>query len=377
VVSDSAGVTIVENEAPTLTEPWAINPQPIARIGDQTGDLELEFFRIRGAVGFADGTFVVANGGTQELRWFSSTGTFLYAAGSAGQGPGEFTVLSRIFPSSNGSIAAYDTQQRRISVFARDGALMESLSFPALASSVGISGPIGAFSEGCYLAVPLGFWLDDPGPTRVEREALEVQKWCGGATAESLGSFPGREVAVAAQSNGIISRGPQRFGREGFVAVDSARWVIGDNDRPEYQVRAATGELTQVVRWRPATRSVSPADLDAHLQQELDRRPGELEWQQGIRAWYAQFPAPPETMPAFSGVILDAADNVWVREYRSPADPPGERFLVFDSAGAWLGNTSLPAGVTALWIDQDYMVGLITDDLGVESVGVFELVKPN
>jgi hypothetical protein len=96
-----------------------------------------------------------------------------------------------------------------------------------------------------------------------------------------------------------------------------------------------------------------------------------------IRLGYELFPEPPTTMPAFSGLRLDAAGNVWVREYRSPADSEGERFLVFDSAGVWLGNISLPADVTALWIDEDYLVGLITDDLGVESVGVFELVKPN
>lgn len=88
VVRDSAGVTIVENSEPQWSDAlaWRIVGVPTLDIGTLEGLPEYEFFGVGGAVVMTNGTVVVSNGGTNELRFFDSAGGFLRATGGKGGG---------------------------------------------------------------------------------------------------------------------------------------------------------------------------------------------------------------------------------------------------------------------------------------------------
>ncbi len=69
-VRDSAGIAIVENTGPAWSEGqrWSLGTEPTLRIGTVEGDLDYIFERVRGATRMDDGTIVVLEGGTNELR---------------------------------------------------------------------------------------------------------------------------------------------------------------------------------------------------------------------------------------------------------------------------------------------------------------------
>jgi hypothetical protein len=105
---DSAGVTIVENRrgAWGRRDSWRLSQTPLLDIGVCEGDPSYELFDAHSSVRLTDGTIVVANGGTQELRWYDATGTFVRSVGRSGGGPGEFTSLDDIALLGGDSVAA-------------------------------------------------------------------------------------------------------------------------------------------------------------------------------------------------------------------------------------------------------------------------------
>ena len=111
-----ASVVIVENSGPVWEQPWVIEESPLFRIGDLSGQPEYELYRVSGAVRLSDGRLVIGNSGTSELRWYSETGEFIRSAGGAGEGPGEFSLLSVIIPIGGDSIAVGDPRLRRLSI---------------------------------------------------------------------------------------------------------------------------------------------------------------------------------------------------------------------------------------------------------------------
>ena len=130
LVSDSAGVTIVENFEPVWStdDAWHLSEAPLVDIGVVDGDPNYQLYRVTSSARFADGTIVLANSGTQEVRWYDRDGQYICSAGGEGGGPGEFQALYRIAISGD-STFAFDTRSSRITVFDRPGAMVRSVSF--------------------------------------------------------------------------------------------------------------------------------------------------------------------------------------------------------------------------------------------------------
>lgn len=76
VVRDSAGVRIVQNgySGQPVPENWRLSEQPLLEIGGLEARPGHDLFRVVGALLLADGTIVVANAGSHELRFYDGTG---------------------------------------------------------------------------------------------------------------------------------------------------------------------------------------------------------------------------------------------------------------------------------------------------------------
>lgn len=92
----------------------------------------------------------MANAGTGELRAFGPAGEFLYAAGKAGDAPGQFLGLAAMHQTGSGDLLAYDYRAKRISVFGDDLTLRRTSSLRDL--------PVARDGLAPYPA-PVG-WLD-------------------------------------------------------------------------------------------------------------------------------------------------------------------------------------------------------------------------
>jgi hypothetical protein len=73
-VRDSAGIRIVENGDPALAPGWRLEPLPIASIGNGMGDPRLELHDVTSIALQDDGSIVIANTGTHEVRFYTAVG---------------------------------------------------------------------------------------------------------------------------------------------------------------------------------------------------------------------------------------------------------------------------------------------------------------
>ena len=78
-VRDSAGVRIVENQAPIPDSrlAWEISIEPTLSIGALEGEEAYQLFQVVTATRLTDGRVLVANRGTSEIRVFDASGTYL------------------------------------------------------------------------------------------------------------------------------------------------------------------------------------------------------------------------------------------------------------------------------------------------------------
>lgn len=82
----------------------------------------------------------------------------------------------------------------------------------------------------------------------------------------------------------------------------------------------------------------------------------------------------PATMPAYSSLLADREDNLWVEEFEWQRDRP-RVWAVFTTEGEPLGRLSVPAGLRVLEADPDYLVGVHKDEPDVEQVRVYRVER--
>jgi hypothetical protein len=77
--------------------------------------------------------------------------------------------------------------------------------------------------------------------------------------------------------------------------------------------------------------------------------------------------------PAYERVEADASGEVWISDYPRPGENTPPRWSVFDREGRLIGRISLPRTFRLLDRGTDYVLGVVTDELGTERAQVYEL----
>ena len=126
-----------------------------------------------------------------------------------------------------------------------------------------------------------------------------------------------------------------------------------------------------VVRLDNGTAAPSEEDMQDWFEDfTANDTPGE---RAAFRRTFDDFPLL-ESFPAFASIVVDELDHVWVREFGTPGD---ERALwvVFDPNGVALGRIETPVGLEVYQIGADYILGRARDQLDVEGVQKWPLVR--
>jgi hypothetical protein len=376
IETDSAGVRIVENVDPTWSgaDIWRVAEFPELTLGGLDAAPEYEFFDVAGAVRLSDGRLVVANAGSYELRFYTAKGTYQAHAGRQGGGPGEFERISWIQRHGGDSLVAYDSRQRRLSIFDSVGLFVRSITSTA-PGSPRLPSFIGMFEDGSLLA-SRAFRPDAvTGVGRTETPLFRYR--ADGDAFDSIGTHPGSEYYVQTTGRGLTV-GTLRFGGRTEVRAARDHYYVATTDTYEVQRYSISGILQTIVRKRHTNLSVTDEDaatsLDAQLA-ELDNP----SFRPVIEELYASMPLP-ETMPAYGAagtgpsILLDDPGNLWIRELNRPGDDR-ERWTVFDARGRLQGTLRLPDGLRPFHIGTDFILGVAKDDLDVERVLLYELIK--
>jgi len=370
-VRDSAGVRIVENPAFPSTLLWRVGPTPLVQIGGADESPAYELYTVSDAVRLTNGTIVVANHGTKELRYYSADGSFTLSAGRRGGGPGEFESIWWLEVIHGDSVVAYDRTLRRVSVFSPDGAFVRSVAVRSSAS-IPVSSPIGMFSDKSMLAQ--GSARTGPGtPNGLQRYDqpyyhLDAAGW----PENELGQFTGTETYYRAFERGF-SFHEAVFPRTTRIVPDEDIFYVATGDSYEIRVHNVDGTLSAVVR-----RDVAPVEVaNHHIELERRRRLRDVDRDNlpRLEGIFEETPKP-TTFPAYGRIHVDQLRNLWVQDYPVPGTNSAAGWSVFDHTGVLRAEVAVPIEVRPTHIGADFLVGIVKDGLGVEYVRLYPLHKP-
>lgn len=382
---DSAGIEIVENAAGRWSETtaWRLAETPTLDLGGPEGDSAHEFYQVSGMVRLGDGTIVVANNGTSELRFFAADGTPVRKVGRKGAGPGEFQTLMGLHRLAGDSLLAYDPMNRRLTLLDAAGGHVRAVTLPAAMGFMFFQLE-GRFPDGTYLvfspSTQMGpDMLNRPlGPARDSVRLMVLDS--AAAPADTLGTFPAGLVVV--KNLEMFGRSfpmpvPVPFSPTTVVAAGPDAVYVGTTDSYEIRVLARDGTLRRLIRRNAAGRVVTQADRD-EMAERMKELPGQAGQMAAVMEQFQKAMADveyPATLPAYSQLLVDAEGNLWV------ADHPGARttatqWTIFDRDGRMLGTLTMPERFRPREIGADYVLGQMTDETEIEHVQLYQLIKP-
>ncbi len=379
-VRDSAGIRIVENRDVgwERTIAWSLSAEPILEIGTLDAESEYQLHRIVGAVTLPEGRVVVANGGSQEVRWYDAEGTHLGSAGGAGDGPGEFAGLMALGVLPGDSIIAHDVRLRRLSVFDSDTRFVrsapleiegrEGMAFATLA---------GTLTDGSLLMAGRVFPTDGAVEGPLLAPMPLYRYGTDGRMLDSIGTYHGWEATTIIRRTAEfvgMAMADRPFGRSTSVTPAGARIAVGTPFAFSFELFEPDGTLRTIVRLDRSNEPATADDVATYKSTLLDRSRDEA-GQQALQRQADEWEYP-ETKPAYAAELKgDQAGNVWVPAYEIEQGT-ATRWSIFDPDGRYLGDLTTPARFRVLEIGDDYVLGVWRDDLDVEYLRRYELRKP-
>jgi hypothetical protein len=369
VERDSAGIRIVENPASALEVELAVPATPELEIGVLDGEAAYQLYQVSAAARLADGTFVVANAGSREVRFYGPDGVHRVTVGGAGQGPEEFRYPAALLVEAGDTLVVQDRLDRVRygpggDFLGRESADRERLQHAA--------GP-GGFTEG-------GLWL--PGgslfapvyerqtappvagpPFRPRMTFLRIRP--EDAVVDTLGDFGGigQQYVDVGGTRGVAAVVPPFPVNTSWAhGARDGTLVAADSERPEFHLFRGDGTHV-LVRW-PALRVPLLAD-EVEAWKEAQRG---ASWTRGQlpaleRAW-ASLDIPERKAAYGTRVSMGRDGSVWVPESDSQADPAP--YLVFTPDGRLRGRATLPGPFLVLDAGDDWVLGVYRDENEVE-----------
>ena len=302
----------------------------------------------------------MAEGLAAEIRVFDDDGAHLRTFGRRGEGPGEFANLWTIAELPGDTIVAIDPRGGRVSLFTSSGTFARSFPIPRLP---GASAPnvIGWLDDGTLL-------IDarSRSPSRDTRDQSTHFLYAvdrDGEVLGTLGELAGQQLGRNGYAMGFS-------GRAEFAAGGNLAWY-GHSSRFELVGHNRSGSVRRIVRVDRVPRAVTQAEIDesrAAAEESLRGMSGPAV--ERIRA--TEFAS---THPVHDRILSDEAGNLWVERYPSDAveDSGTREWDIFDDEGRLIGYLATPGDFRITWIGAQFVLGVHSDPLGVETVRMYRL----
>jgi hypothetical protein len=367
-----AAVTLVLLAQPGRAQPqtWQLTAQPLLILGADDSP-QTEFHRIAGVLRLDNGILAVANGGTNEIRVFSPGGQLLRTIGRSGSGPGEFRNLILLGRAADTLLIA-DHINSRITRYLIDGTLLGTVR-------------ILARDPRRFLVVghlPTGRWLVETfaapsiyGPQQVFRDTTYLGLMDADAEGRIrwLGAFPGMTFfrynpanEDHGQSVGVVPVGPTTT-----FAIVAGRVLVADTDRPLITVFTEDGSIAREVAL--ALRPVPLTENEVAPLRAARLQEAKGDW---MRTYLTTLFSRtlPRTTPLHAGMVASSDQQIWVVPYVIGVRTRNS-FLVLDRSGRPVATVPAPAGFRLYEVGHDYVLGVHTDEDGVERVQLYGLFK--
>jgi len=354
----------VDQPAGTSDVPlWSVSSNPRVTIGQLEGDPAFLFQRISSATLIPDGRIAVADNGAANIRVFRQDGSFEREIGRRGEGPGEFSYLSSVSLLPPDTLVVYDSRLYRLTRFLASGSLVSTLQIQAEDGFPELY--LGRYSSG-QMALS---WIKQ-GPRDANAVSPDVMQF--GRFGEN-----GRLVSLTGTETGMVRFGsPVPFSPHLHAVLVGDSLFVTNGLLPEIQVRDADGRIVRTVQV-----PVDPVDEPAAwniLETELRARESEM--------WLPRLGAVPRDLgiPHLALMTRDDKGRLWVKKYAPLTDSHwlatwdrgrGGEWLVMDPGGQLLAKVQLPDDLLLLDVRGDQLVGKTSDDLGVERIQLYDIIR--
>jgi hypothetical protein len=123
--------------------------EPVLRIGTVEGPSEYQLHDVPGAARLDDGTPVIANAGSNEIRFYDDHGRHTHSVGREGDAPGEYRRITGLGAGPSDSLWVYDYGTRRFTVLTAEG---EFVRLVALGATLSAPNAVGRLADGSFPA---------------------------------------------------------------------------------------------------------------------------------------------------------------------------------------------------------------------------------
>ena len=342
---------------------WSIDPEPVLDLTLSGTGPAHEFHRAHSMSQRPDGSLMIADGSSREVRVFSANGEFLGSFGGSGDGPGEFRSLRRIENAGDTMLAL---GRGRVTVAAHDLTLVRTFNIDPWPIDLHYLGGGWILPEVSRPVLPMDGLA---GPVRRPEPLVLLD--LEGTRIDSVGEMPGAEVYVLVRDGSYVGAAPHFFGKRSHVAALGGHILLGSSDRMQLEEMDLSENLVRVLRIPDYPLDLSDAQIASERDFLLDRlTPGNP-----LRAPFEAAPAS-ETRPAFTDILVDPSGAVWLELHRAQSEEDqSEDWLVLDADGTWLGTVEIPDRFSVSEITMEAVLGVWRDELDVEHPQVLRLTR--
>jgi len=371
VVEDSAGVRIVTLAAtPDMEAPFAFAPEPLYRHG--AGADDYMFTYVWRGILLGDGSAAIFDARNSELVLLNPDGTFRSVLAPAGEGPGEVRMVTSMFAVGQDSILVEDRLNARLTLFVNGavarvvstrGPINDGLTSRGMDASGGMLMSSGSYRRG---------FPDEWLPGHMVRFDIDT------GVADTVATY---DYVPFRPPEGTPENPFSYFGIAGAVGGE---FLYGRTDTPELIWRRPDGSVRQIVRWEPDP--VYPAEehwdiFAAELRETAPRHNPHAQTEEAIEelvtSMLGRYELEPDVhLPLFTTPRGDDEGRIWLGEFVvGYGGAITSSYRILSAEGVWLGRLDVPDGLRILDIAGGRVLGVMKDEMEVESAVVFELAE--
>ncbi len=345
---------------------WTLSGMPILKIGDESAP-EYQFSRIAHLKRLSDNRIVATMG--PDIRFFDAKGKYLSKAGGRGRGPGEFQYISSLIVMPGDSLLTQNI--RTVIVLDPQGKFVRQSDpdFAPLATGDWFTEGAILLPNGNLLAPQYSRTGSNTRSTTLYRPPLRY----------SLLDVKSGTVTPLHTSGGIAQKWvddrpySMPFTPHAQAAVGSDRVYVGDNDSTRIHAFTLDGKSLGSITVADKAIPVTPAELKAHGERSFEQVGQNGVTRQQVELWNANAPRPTR-YPYWGTAFVDGTGTLWVSSPTRNDIPM--TWTAFDRAGKRIGSMIVPRGFTPKDAGNNWVLGVLRDDDGVESIAMYSLRRP-
>ena len=366
---DSTGVRVVTFDPLGADARCSLGEEPTFYVGDDQGREETWFSRVLGVARLSDGSVAVADDWSSEVRIFDAAGRHIRSMGREGEGPGEFDHLWFMWRLPGDTLWVGDYRPWRYHLYSMTGEHIRTVTMDPFYANPSRGGGVLANRVSINVRLESSRRRDFRTPDAWHVEAHGPD----GKLMGTLMTLPGRTFGPG---SGGIFESPW-FDASSSIDARGRTVAIANGLDPEVRVLDEDLRLRLIIRWDAPGREVTAAHIRS-AREAARRQATEAGVSSLDRALLNSDRPAADVFPAVSSVVAGVDGTVWVWRYPWPAGVPGQSgAMAFGSDGDFV--CYLPPtkkNYTVYEYGADYVLGVQEDELGVQHVAMFDLLRP-